>query len=144
MTVNGHTVRENVENAVVYNDDVIRTLDNPVMTEPGLGVLYGNLAPEGSIIKIAAVPKQLMHYRGKAKVFNSLHDGLEALRAGRIHEGDACVLRFMGLKGRFGTTRLYFPGGAERKAHAVQFLRHYHRRPLLRRHQRSERRLRQP
>ena len=82
MTVNGHTVRENVENAVVYNDDVIRTLDNPVMTEPGLGVLYGNLAPEGSIIKIAAVPKQLMHYRGKAKVFNSLHDGLAALRRG--------------------------------------------------------------
>ncbi len=108
MTVNGHTVRENVENAVVYNDDVIRTLDNPVMTEPGLGVLYGNLAPEGSIIKIAAVPKQLMHYRGKAKVFNSLHDGLEALRAGQIHEGDACVLRFMGLKGRFGTTAFTF------------------------------------
>lgn len=78
------------------------------MTEPGLGVLYGNLAPEGSIIKIAAVPKQLMHYRGKAKVFNSLHDGLEALRTGRIHEGDACVLRFMGLKGRFGTTAFTF------------------------------------
>ena len=108
MTVNGHTVRENVEHAVVYNDDVIRSLDNPVMQEPGLGVLYGNLAPEGSIIKIAAVPQQLMTFKGKARVFNSLQEGLDALRSGKIHEGDACVLRFMGLKGRFGTTAFTF------------------------------------
>ncbi len=108
MTVNGHTVRENVENAVIYNDDCIRTLDNPVMTEPGLGVLYGSLAPEGSIIKIAAVPQNLMTFKGKAKVFNSLHDALDALRSGKIHEGDACVLRFLGLKGRFGTTAFTF------------------------------------
>ncbi len=108
MTVNGHTVRENVENAVIYNDDCIRTLDNPVMTEPGLGVLYGSLAPEGSIIKIAAVPQSLMTFRGKARVFDGLQQGLDALRAGQIHPGDACVLRFMGLKGRFGTTAFTF------------------------------------
>ncbi len=108
MTVNGHTVRENVEDAVIYNDDCIRTLDNPVMSEPGLGVLYGTLAPEGSIIKIAAVPQCLMTFRGKARVFDGLQPALDALRAGRIHEGDACVLRYMGLKGRFGTTAFTF------------------------------------
>ena len=133
-----------MKNAVVYNDDVIRTLDNPVMTEPGLGVLYGNLAPEGSIIKIAAVPKQLMHYRGKAKVFNSLHDGLEALRAGQIHEGDACVLRFMGLKGRFGTTAFTFQEELKGKPTLYNSCAIITDGPLLRRHQRSERRLRQP
>jgi len=108
MTVNGKTVRENVENAVVYNDDCIRTLDNPAMSEPGLGVLYGNLAPEGSIIKIAAVPSNLMYFKGPARVFDSLQDALDALRDGRIREGDACVLRFLGLKGRFGTTAFTF------------------------------------
>lgn len=108
MTVNGHTVRENVQDAVIYNDDCIRTLDNPVMTEPGLGVLYGSLAPEGSIIKIAAVPQNLMTFRGKARVFDGLQPALDALRAGEIHEGDACVLRYMGLKGRFGTTAFTF------------------------------------
>lgn len=108
MTVNGHTVEENVCDVVIYNDDCIRTLDNPVASEPGLGVLYGNLAPEGSILKIAAVPKQLMHFKGIAKCYDSLHDGLDALRAGQIHEGDAIVLRFMGLKGRFGTTAFTF------------------------------------
>jgi dihydroxy-acid dehydratase len=108
LTVNGHTVAENVKDAVIYNDDCIRTLDNPVMREPGIGVLYGNLAPEGSILKIAAVPAQLMRFRGKARCYDSLHDGLTALRAGNIKEGDAIVLRFMGLKGRFGTTAFTF------------------------------------
>lgn len=108
LTVTGNTLEENVKNAVVYNDDCIRTLDNPVSTEPGIGVLYGNLAPEGSILKIAAVPENLMHFKGKAKCFDSLQDGLDALRSGRIVAGDAIVLRYLGLKGRFGTTAFTF------------------------------------
>ncbi len=108
LTVTGNTLEENVKNAVVYNDDCIRTLDNPVSTEPGIGVLYGNLAPEGSILKIAAVPENLMHFKGKAKCFDSLQDGLDALRSGSIVAGDAIVLRYLGLKGRFGTTAFTF------------------------------------
>lgn len=108
LTVTGNTLYENTKNAVVYDEDVIRTLDNPVMKEPGIGVLYGNLAPEGAIIKIAAVPEQLMKFTGKAKVFDSLDAGLEALRGGKVEPGDALVLRFMGLKGRFGTTAFTF------------------------------------
>lgn len=109
LTVTGKTLAENVKDAVVYNDDVIRTLDNPVMTEPGIGVLYGSLAPEGAIIKIAAVPSHLMSgYKGKARVFDSLDSALDCLRSGGIHEGDACVIRFLGLKGRFGTTAFTF------------------------------------
>ena len=108
LTVTGKTLRENVQNAVCYNADVIHTLEDPVMTEPGIGVLYGNLAPEGSIIKIAAVPEQLMTFKGKAKVFDSLDEGLKALRGGQVHEGDALILRFMGLRGRVGTTAFTF------------------------------------
>lgn len=108
LTVTGNTLAENVRNAVVYNDDVIRTLDRPVMKEPGIGVLYGNLAPEGAIVKIAAVPAHLMKFSGKARVFDSLDEGLSALRGGVVQPGDALVLRFMGLKGRFGTTAFTF------------------------------------
>ncbi|NLV58882.1 MAG: dihydroxy-acid dehydratase [Clostridiales bacterium] len=108
LTVTGCTIVQNVADAVVYNDDCIRTLDNPVMKEPGIGVLYGNLAPEGSILKIAAVPSHLMHFKGKARCFDSLQAGLDALRSGKIQEGDAIILRFMGLKGRFGTTAFTF------------------------------------
>ena len=108
LTVTGNTLRENVEGAPVYDTDVIRTLDNPVMRAPGLGVLYGNVAPEGAIIKIAAVPEELMKFSGKARVFDSLDDALAALRGGECKPGDALVLRFMGLKGRFGTTAFTF------------------------------------
>lgn len=108
MTVTGRTLEENCRFAPKYDADVIRTLENPVSKEPGLGVLYGNLAPEGSILKIAAVPAELQTFRGKARIFDSLEEGLEALRTGKVQPGDACVLRFLGLKARFGTTAFTF------------------------------------
>jgi len=108
ITVTGHTLEENNRTAPKYNADVIRTLEDPVSQEPGLGVLYGNLAPEGSILKIAAVPRELYHFRGRARIFNSLEEGLEALRSGKVKPGDACILRFLGLKARFGTTAFPF------------------------------------
>ena len=108
LTVTGHTLEENCRTAPKYNADVIRTLENPVSQEPGLGVLYGNLAPEGSILKIAAVPQELYHFRGPARIFDSLEEGLDALRQGKVKPGDACVLRFLGLKARFGTTAFTF------------------------------------
>lgn len=107
-TVNGNTLAENVALAPCYNDDVIRDPAHPVSHEPGIGVLYGNLAPEGAIVKIAAVPPALMTYRGKAKCFDSLADALTALRSGNIRPGDACVVRYLGLKARFGTTAFTF------------------------------------
>ncbi len=109
MTVTGKTMEENVKDAKVYNRDVIHTLESPVMKEPGIGVLYGSLAPEGAIIKLAAVPDALKEkFTGPARVFNSLDEGLEALRAGKVKPGDACILRFLGLKARFGTTAFMF------------------------------------
>jgi len=108
LTVTGKTLAENVKDARVYNRDVIHSLDNPVMKMPGIGVLYGNLAPEGSIVKIAAVPPSLMTFKGPARVFDELDDALDALKSGKVKPGDACVLRFLGLKGRFGTTAFTF------------------------------------
>lgn len=108
LTVTGRTLAENVKDARVWNRDVIHSLDNPVMRLPGIGVLYGNLAPEGAIVKIAAVPPNLLTFRGPARVFDELDTALDALKAGKIRPGDACVLRFLGLKGRFGTTAFTF------------------------------------
>ncbi len=108
LTVTGKSLRDNVKNAPIYNTEIIRTLNEPVMKEPGIGVLYGNLAPEGAIVKIAAIPEQLMKFSGQARVFDTLDDALAALRSNSIHPGEALVLRFMGLKGRFGTTAFTF------------------------------------
>ena len=108
LTVTGNTLAENVKNAPIYHPDVIRTLENPVMSGSGIGVLYGNLAPEGAIIKIAAVPEHLMTFTGKARVYDTLDEALRSLRSGEVQPGDALILRFMGLKGRFGTTAFTF------------------------------------
>lgn len=108
LTVTGNTLTENVAKAVNYNKDVIHSLDNPVMKEPGIGVLYGSLAPEGAIIKIAAVPEHMMEFEGKARVFDGLDEALDALRGGGICPGDAVVIRFLGLRARFGTTAFPF------------------------------------
>ena len=108
MTVNGRTLRENTEGAEIYNPDVIRTLESPVTNKPGIGVLYGNLAPEGAILKIVAVPQELWRFEGCARVYDSLAQGLAALRSGEIRPHDAIILRYMGLKGRFGTTAFPF------------------------------------
>ena len=74
----------------------------------GIGVLYGNLAPDGAIIKIAAVPQHLMTFKGPARCFDTLDDALTALRGGTIKAGDACIVRFLGLQARFGTTAFTF------------------------------------
>lgn len=108
MTVNGKTLKENYEGSPVYNDDCIRKLDNPVSAEGGIAVLYGNIAPDGAILKTAAVPENLMEFRGKAKIFHEVDDAIAALRAGKILPGDAVVIRYLGPKGRFGTSAFTF------------------------------------
>ena len=108
LALTGFMTEYAAQDARVWRRDVIHSLDNPVMRLPGIGVLYGNLAPEGAIVKIAAVPPNLLTFRGPARVFDELDAALDALKAGKIRPGDACVLRFLGLKGRFGTTAFTF------------------------------------
>jgi len=74
MTVSGQTLGATLQGAEVYNDDVIRSLDNPIYAEGSLAVLKGNLAPDGCVIKPAAAEKRLLHHTGKALVFNSYPD----------------------------------------------------------------------
>jgi len=70
MTVTGKTLGENIEGAAVYNDDVIRPLDNPIYAEGALAVLKGNLAPDGCVIKPSACPEHLHKHTGPALVFD--------------------------------------------------------------------------
>lgn len=107
-TINGHTLRENYEGAKVYHPEVIHTLDEPISHEGGIAVLKGNIAPDGAIVKAAAVPQNLMRFKGSAVVFHDVDDAIDALHAGQIKAGDAVVIRYLGPKGRFGTTAFAF------------------------------------
>lgn len=107
-TINGKTLAENYKDAVVYDDKVIHDLDAPISEEGGISVLHGNLAPDGAILKTAAVPKNMMNFEGVAKVFCEVDHAIEALRNGEIKAGDVVVINYLGPKGRFGTTAFPF------------------------------------
>jgi dihydroxy-acid dehydratase len=108
LTVNGKTLAENAAAAQVYKKEVIHDLAHPVATDGGVVVLYGNLAPEGAILKAAAVSQSMQEFRGPAKVFDTLDSAFPVLRSGGIKAGDAVVIRYLGPKGRFGTTAFTF------------------------------------
>ena len=74
LTINGQTLGQNIEGATVYNDDVIRTRENPLVARDGLAVLHGNLAPDGAVIKPAAMEPHLAKHTGPAIVFKDYND----------------------------------------------------------------------
>ncbi len=108
LTVSGKTLAENNADAVIYDTEIIRPLDNPVSQEGALYVLYGSLAPDGAMIKAAAVEESMRKFSGPAKCFDSLQEALDALNSGKVEKGDVCILRYLGPKGAFGTTTYQF------------------------------------
>lgn len=99
LTVTGEKIGDVIRNAKVYDEDVIRPRENPVHPEGGLAILKGSLAPRGAVIKSSAVVSEMWKFKGSAKVFNSEHDVIEALKDNRIEKGDFIVIRYEGPKG---------------------------------------------
>ncbi len=102
QTVNGRTLKENLEGAENFNDDVIRPLDNPVSPRGGIVALKGSLAPDGCIIKVSAASERLLQHRGKAFVFEDREDAFARLNSDEldIDENSVLVLRNCGPVGR--------------------------------------------
>jgi dihydroxy-acid dehydratase len=99
MTVTGKTLAENIQGFEVFDDEIIRPLDNPVHTYGGIAVLRGNLAPDGAVIKQVGLPQEQWKFAGPARVFNSEEDAIKALTSGMIKAGDVNVIRYEGPKG---------------------------------------------
>ena len=112
MTCTGKTLGENIENAVNYNPEVIRTIDNPYSKTGGIAVLKGNLAPEGSVVKRSAVVPEMMEHTGPARVFDCEEDAISAIKGGKIVEGDVVVIRYEGPKGGPGMREMLNPTSA--------------------------------
>ncbi|AKS32050.1 dehydratase [Mycolicibacterium goodii] len=104
LTVDGRTVAQRAESAHPADGDVLHPIDDPVNDEPGLIILRGSLAPDGSIVKVAGVGKATRRqFEGPAKVFVGEDDAIAALGDDRIQRGDVIVLRGMGPRGGPGT-----------------------------------------
>ncbi len=112
LTVTGRTIGENIENAENKNPEVIRPLDNPYSKTGGLAVLKGNLAPDGSVVKRSAVVPEMMVHTGPARVFECEEAAIEAIKGGRIREGDVVVIRYEGPKGGPGMREMLNPTSA--------------------------------
>lgn len=110
LTVSGKTLRENVEGAEILDTNVIRPLDNPHSEQGGLAVLFGNLAPQGSIVKVGAVdPSVGGYHRGPAICFDSQEDALSGIITGKVQEGNVVVIRYEGPKGGPGMPEMLAP-----------------------------------
>lgn len=108
-TANGKTILEIADSAAVKDSEVIRPMDRPYHLQGGIAVLKGNLAPEGSVIKQAAVSPKMMKFTGKARVFDGETDAAEAIMSGRIVPGDVVVIRYEGPKGAPGMPEMLSP-----------------------------------
>jgi dihydroxy-acid dehydratase len=109
VTVTGKIVEKNVEGAKVLNAEVIRPLANPVHKEGGIAVLRGNLAPEGSVVKTAAVSPGMLVHKGPARVFDSEEETMKAIVSRKIESGDVVVIRYEGPRGGPGMREMLSP-----------------------------------
>ena len=108
-TITGKTLGENIADKEVKDRSVIRSVENPYSETGGLAVLFGNLAPEGAVVKTAAVSPKLKKHTGPAVVFNSESEVLDALNAKQINAGDIVVIRYCGPKGGPGMPEMLAP-----------------------------------
>ena len=107
MTVTGKTLEENLSGNIHIDRDVIRTQDDPASIANGIQVLYGNLAPEGALVKTSAVPADQHVWSGPAMVFNSEEEAFAAYNEKRIVAGTGVVIRYEGPKGGPGMKELH-------------------------------------
>jgi dihydroxy-acid dehydratase len=107
LTANGKTIWENCQNAEVFNSDVIRPFENPLLAHGGIAVLHGNLAPDGAVLKPSAASSHLLRHRGRAVVFENIEHYRQRINdpALEVDENSVLVLKNCGPKG--------YPGMAE-------------------------------
>ena len=99
ITVTGKTIAENIKGVVNRDPQTIRPIENPFSDNGGLAILFGNLAPNGTVVKRSACAKELMKHTGPARVFNDESEAMAAVQGRKINKGDVVVIRYEGPKG---------------------------------------------
>ena len=112
LTVSGESVGDMAAAAMNLNKRVIRPITDPHSREGGLAVLFGNLAPDGCVVKQGAVSKEMLLHKGPARVFESEEEATKEIMAGHIHKGDVVVIRYEGPKGGPGMREMLTPTSA--------------------------------
>lgn len=109
ITVTGKTIRENVEDAVIINEQVIHPKEDPYSPVGGLSILFGNIAPKGAAIKVGGVDPSVKVFRGEAICFSTHDEAVEAIDNHTVQEGHVVVIRYEGPKGGPGMPEMLAP-----------------------------------
>lgn len=112
LTVTGKTLGENIKNSEIKNSQVIKSVEEPFLKSGGLAVLFGNLAPEGSIVKTAAVNEKMLVHKGPARIYNSQDEALKGIADKEVQAGDVVVIRYEGPQGGPGMPEMLSPTSA--------------------------------
>lgn len=108
----GKKISEIAKKSEIKNDDIIRPLSRPYHKQGGIAILYGNLAPEGSVVKQSAVDPDMLRFSGKARVFNTEEDAMKAILNKKINKKDVVVIRYEGPSGGPGMREMLSPTSA--------------------------------
>jgi len=109
LTLSGEKTFEIADKAIIYDEDVIRPLNEAYHAQGGIAVLFGNLAPNGAVVKQSAVNPKMMKFSGRARVFNREEEAMQEILAGKIKKGDCIVIRYEGPAGGPGMREMLAP-----------------------------------
>ncbi len=112
MTVSGTTLGESIQGFDIQDEDVIRRYENAHSKHGGLSILFGNLAPNGAVVKVGGVSAEMMEFNGPARIYESQDEALKGILAGEVKEGDVVVIRYEGPKGGPGMQEMLSPTSA--------------------------------
>ncbi|MEA3329093.1 MAG: dihydroxy-acid dehydratase [Candidatus Omnitrophota bacterium] len=112
ITVSAKKIGENIRGMRIVNDEVIRSMDNPYHSTGGLAILFGNLAPDGAVVKQSAVAEEMLRHKGPARVYDSEEDAVKAILDGKINKAEVIVIRYEGPKGGPGMREMLSPTSA--------------------------------
>jgi dihydroxy-acid dehydratase len=111
-TVSGKKILQIAKKATVKNNEIIRSTKDPISPAGGLKILFGSLAPDGAVVKCAAVPKNMWKHTGPARVFDGEQSAMKAILARQIKEGDVIIIRYEGPRGAPGMPEMLSPTSA--------------------------------
>ena len=111
-TITGKTLGESIAKAKNLNSEIIRSVREPFSKEGGLAVLYGNIAPDGSVVKTGAVDEKMLIHEGPARIYNSQEEASDGILNGEVLSGEVVVIRYEGPKGGPGMPEMLAPTSA--------------------------------
>jgi dihydroxy-acid dehydratase len=112
LNVNGQKTFEIADQATIFDADVIRPLNKAYHKQGGIAVLYGNIAPDGAVVKQSGVAEKMMRFSGKARVFNREEEAMQTIMNNKIKKGDCVVIRYEGPAGGPGMREMLAPTAA--------------------------------